>query len=699
MSAIGLPMEALFPPDSKPLGRKGKKGKPVAEYSYFDANGVLIYQVVRMEPKSFPQRRPIGNGKWAWNLAGVQRVLYRLPELLAAPDNAWILVVEGEKDADNLAKLGFVVTTAPQGAGKWDKVDDSPLHGRKVCVIPDLDAPGREHAQDIVRSLHGKAAAIRVLELPVAELQASSPAATKLKDASDWLAAGGTAEQLAALIEGASDATPVAKAAATPKTPPAANREVQLTDLGNAELFVRQHGSDLRYVRYAGGDAGDWFVWTGQRWALDTSGEVWERAKSVAEGMLQAAIGQGCPSDETKWALKSQAVERIRAMLTLVRSSKPIPATPADFDRDPWLLGVQNGIVDLKTGELRPHAREHYITKLAATVYDAAAEAPTWTRILPEIFSGDEDLIAFVQRLLGMALTGDVREHVLAIFYGSGRNGKNTLLDCVAGIMGDYTTPAPPGLLVTHGRDEHPTEIAGLAGMRLIIASETDEAKRLRVAHVKMLTGDEYLTGRKMRQDFFKFRRTFKTILMTNNKPAVREQSAAIWERVMLVPFNVSFRGREDKEIPDKLRTEWPGIFRWLLAGCLEWQRHGLQPPRAVRVATEGYRDEQDALVPFLEACCVQDEDARVSRSAIWDAYSHWGQAHNERLLDRVSFYERLRTKGFTDDKFREGGVIVRGFVGVGLLASAGPAGQTQPMHTQLELGDIDDIAASYNPD
>lgn len=191
---IGLRMADLAPARTTTKS----KGKIVATYDYRDADGVLLYQVVRFDPKGFSQRRPDGNGKWTWNLNGVRRVLYRLPELLTAPADSWVVAVEGEKDGDNLARAGIVATTSPQGAGKWDTVDDSPLHGKKVCVIADKDKPGRDHAADIVRSLYGKVASLKVIELP----------GDNVKDASDWIAAGGTKDELLRLIEAAPEPTP-----------------------------------------------------------------------------------------------------------------------------------------------------------------------------------------------------------------------------------------------------------------------------------------------------------------------------------------------------------------------------------------------------------------------------------------------------------------------------------------------------------
>jgi hypothetical protein len=191
-TAVGLAVQDLFPPKTGTSASKPKLGRIVKAYDYRDADGTLLYQVCRFDPKNFRQRKPDGNGGWSWKLDNVPRVLYHLPELLAAPRDSWVFIVEGEKDADNLVAVGLVATTCPQGAGKWFKLsDDSALHGRNVVIIPDNDKPGRDHAADVAHHLHGKAAEIRIVELP--DLPEHG-------DVSDWVATGGSVGELMDLV-------------------------------------------------------------------------------------------------------------------------------------------------------------------------------------------------------------------------------------------------------------------------------------------------------------------------------------------------------------------------------------------------------------------------------------------------------------------------------------------------------------------
>jgi len=214
--AIGLRMSNLFPSSDNTNGR----GRVVATYDYHDTNGAVLFQVVRFEPKAFRQRRPDGNGGWVWKLGRTPRVLYRLPDLITAARDAWVHVVEGEKDADNVSQRGAIATTCPQGAGKWGRLsDDSALNGRRIAVIADKDTRGRAHAEDVARRLHGRVADLRVLELP-----------GEGKDASDWLAAGGTVEQLRELVEATLPYSPPAETPTEPRPLTGDERPIILID-------------------------------------------------------------------------------------------------------------------------------------------------------------------------------------------------------------------------------------------------------------------------------------------------------------------------------------------------------------------------------------------------------------------------------------------------------------------------------------
>jgi len=441
-----------------------------------------------------------------------------------------------------------------------------------------------------------------------------------------------------------------------------------LTDVGNAARFVGRAGNNYRYCA----EFGKWLFWNGTNWANDEGSlRALKTAKKVALSIFDEAKKKEDPEkqpDLAKWAVRSQNIHRLSAMLDLSRPE--LSVSTAELDSDDWLLNVNNGTIDLRTGEAREHRREDLITKLTPIVFDPSATYPLWEQFLFEIMGGNRDLIDFLQRLTGFCLTGDIREQYLFILHGEGANGKSVFLDTLTGLLGVYASQAPPDLLIKQRHKQHPTEVADLFGRRLVVAGETEEGGRLRVQLVKRLTGDAFLKGRYMRRDFFEFRRTHKLILVTNNVPVISEATNAVWRRVVLVPFNVVIPPeKQDKKLLDKLRGEWSGILQWLVQGCLAWQRQGLNPPEEVLTATEDYRREQDPLAEFLAERCKFNLNAFVSRQRMFEAYLNYANEINERFpMSRISLFKRLRgISEIYEGKRLINGVLRRGFNGLGL--------------------------------
>jgi putative DNA primase/helicase len=382
-----------------------------------------------------------------------------------------------------------------------------------------------------------------------------------------------------------------------------------------------------------------------------------------------------------KWCLKSESAPRINAMLDLARSEPGIPVLPEALDRDPWLLNCPNGTLELKTGTLREHRRADLITKLCPTPYSSNANCPAFERFLDAVFQGDGEVITFVQRFLGYCLTGDVGEQILPIFWGVGSNGKTTLLNAVLSVLGnEYVLTANEDLLVKPKGERHLTELAQLFKVRLVIASETEEGSPLNENRVKGLTGGDRIRARRMREDLWEFDPTHKLILVTNHKPKVRGRDHALWRRLRLVPFEVVFwkpedypaggacldpRLRADRTIPEKLAAEREGILAWLVRGCLDWQRHGLNTPAKVLTATREYRDAEDLVAQFVAERCVLGQDRyRVRAAELYQTFKLWLKSAGEEEMSQRTFGERIGcldgVRRHTADGTWYGGIALR---------------------------------------
>lgn len=323
-----------------------------------------------------------------------------------------------------------------------------------------------------------------------------------------------------------------------------------------------------------------------------------------------------------------------------------IAASPTSFDSDPLLLGVSNGVVDLRTGKFREARRDDYITKQMGTAYDPAASCPAWKKFLSRVLSENQELISFMQRAVGYSLTGSIDEQVLFFLYGTGQNGKSTFAETLKHLFGSYMIKATTALYTLNRNGSEPLpEIARLVGKRLVTGSETEEGARLAESRVKDITGGDTLTGRELYCSAFNFPPTHKLWIYGNHRPDVRGNDEGVWRRIKLIPFEVHIPDHEkDPHLLEKLLQELSGILNWAVKGCLEWRKQGLGTPQTVIEATAEYREEEDEIGEFISERCVRE--GRVDRSQLYTAFQGWSDNRGIRMpLRPKAFAKALRAR------------------------------------------------------
>ena len=417
------------------------------------------------------------------------------------------------------------------------------------------------------------------------------------------------------------------------------NKHEPLTELGNARILARMGEGKILHS-----DKWGWLAWDGCRWSME-GGEkatvelqkrVLEYRLSRALSSLQRYVQANRDAEDFERRKKSklafvvairrhEAEQPIRGARVLAESEPALSCDYRRFNVNPWKLCCVNGTLDLRNGEMLRSDPSDMCTQLCPTAYIEDAECPRWTRFLEEVFAGDLKLVSWVQKLLGYCLTGIVKEHVLPILHGTGRNGKSTLIKAMQTVLGpDYSGTTSSGFLMASRAESHPTKLVALYGRRFIADLETGDGAKLNEELVKRITGDDEIQARRMHENFWSFKPTHKLFLCTNYEPRIRGMDIAIWSRIKMIPFTVSFAGREDRELDSTLAKEASGILRWMLQGCFRWQQEGLGESESVTKATDEYRGEQDTVGAFYAERIEVLVGSRVKRADVYSAYKGW---------------------------------------------------------------------------
>lgn len=626
----------------------------VATYDYCDTLGTVRHQTVRWAPKAFSQRRPDGKRGWISNLDGVDLVLYRLPDLIAAVANGReeVAICAGEKDVDALWTLGIAATTNALGEGKWKDPYTEQLLAigfKRAVVFPDNDTTGHAHGDQVARSCHAGCLAVRVVQLP--DVPAKG-------DVSDYLGAH-TKDDLLAVVRAARIYEPPAPSTEMPNHD-AAPSTFNLTDSGNAEYFAARHRRDVRYDHRRA----RWLLWRQHRWQLDADAEIRRLAKAAMRQRFRDAAtleGSDARSRAAKSAIASESRSRLDALLYLAQAESPVADAGDGWDSDPMLLGVPNGVVDLRSGELRAGRRDDRITLAAGVAYDPEAHSDLWEHALQTILL-DQKVIDFFHVAIGYSATGDMRRDCWFLGWGSGRNGKGTVYNPIRRALGDYALELPAAVFDLR-TDRSPYELAYLPGKRFVTSSESGDTIRLNHDRVKQLTGGDPVSAANKYEKAFEFEPACKLWLACNKKPRVTDDSPAFWARVVMIPFTVSFAGREDRDLRPTLEHDshhQAAVLAWIVRGAVRYHAEGLsEPPAVVRAATAAYREDSDPLAAFLDEVCELEPVAEVGANELYEHYVRWADGQHFIVGERLSatMFGRLMGAKFESQKDRKTGV------------------------------------------
>jgi P4 family phage/plasmid primase-like protien len=448
----------------------------------------------------------------------------------------------------------------------------------------------------------------------------------------------------------------VAAAAPKPKRKPQPESldGFDLTEDGIALAFTKAHQDLLRYDH----SIGKWFHWTGKAWRQDETKLAFSWARRTCRQLAKDAEAENAALRTLAKAATAAAVERF------AQSDPALAVTSAIWDRDTFLLGTPDGTLDLRTGELRDPVREDHITKLTSVTPSVMPDCPLWLAFLNEVTKGDQTLIRFLKQWTGYCLTGDVSQHALLFAYGPGGNGKGVFVNTISWIMGDYAVAAAMDTFVASDGDRHPTDLAMLRGARMVTASETEEGRPWAEARIKQLTGGDMIRARFMRQDFFEYLPQFKLNFIGNHKPVLKNVDDAAKRRINMAPFLFK-PTKVDTKLQEKLQEEAPGILRWIIEGCLDWQKNGLIRPIVVINATAEYFAEQDLVNGWIEDCCaigIGQYDTVADLFKSWTAYC-W--ANGQKTTTSMWFSQTLARIGYESVKNTQGKNGHRGFNGI----------------------------------
>ena len=423
-----------------------------------------------------------------------------------------------------------------------------------------------------------------------------------------------------------------------------------LTDTGNAHRLYDKFGHIIHYSY----NRKKWYYWDGKTWRIDDSGEIKKLADIICDDIKKEAFMERDDEMQSallKWASKTSSSKNKESMIKECQHLDGIPASTDAFDSYTDFLNCQNGIVNLRNGELFPHDSSFMMSKITFCDYDVSGKKPEmWLSFLNDVTAGNEELQEYIQKCVGYSLSGSNREQCAYFLYGMGNNGKSTFLDTIADMLGDYAANTQPEtiMLKRFGSDSAGSDVARLKSARYVTCEEPTEGVRLNEGLLKQLTGGSRITCRFLYGDEFEYTPEFKIWVATNHKPVVRGTDLGIWRRIKLIPFEVNIPPEKvDKTLKYKLRKEMPQILHWAVQGCIKWQQQGMTEPECVQKAVKDYKNEMDLLAGFLEDAIIIDYDCndKVFATELFEMYSKWAKKNNEYEMTSKKFFKEAAQK------------------------------------------------------
>ncbi len=619
-----------------------KRNTLVCRYKYLNPDGTTRYFINRYETKSGKEFRPEraredGQPCGKWGLKKEERIPYNLHEITASKIGV-VWFCEGEKDADNVRKLGLLSTCIPFGKNGWLGQYAEWFKGLQVVILPhnDDDNSGLEFGASVAQGLWNVAAKIKILE-PFGNGGGY--------DVSDWIkdSERGDKELRDELIK-------LAQQTPEWKFDPATTEGAIDTDRANVQRLLKHQGENLKYIQEEG-----WYHWNGKYWKSDGGVRAYQlMQESIVAISDEIALAKGRKAETLrKWQKQSENDSRIKSGLNQATKHPKINAEISCLDSDPFVANAGEMVIHLRSGGAQINNRQFLCSKMLGTEYVADADCPLWEQFLYEITDEDVGLMDYLQRVVGYCLTGSVSEQCFFFCHGTGANGKSVFLETIRALMGTYAAGCKAESFMAKKMDGGVgNDIARLANCRMVSVGETGPKQAWNEGLIKDLTGGEMVTARFLHKEFFDFMPKFKLFMRGNNKPNVSGGDYGIWRRMHLIPFTVEIPvEKQNKDLKDYLLGELPGILNWAIEGCQLWLNGGLNPPEIVLEAVRNYRSEEDTIGNFIEECIRHMEGISTNATEVYQRYKQWAEERGEFILSQTKFGKSLGEHGIKRSK------------------------------------------------